>query len=105
MMSEPCPQCGSSWTSSSRRRRLYFTQDGPVIPPGWLAIILLAVGSTFFAVGEWLLPTFRISLFVLGALAVLAPLAIPFRYLGYKRAYQVSQRCQECGYQWRATLS
>jgi len=105
MMSESCPQCGSSWTRSSHRRRLYFNQDGPVIPPGWLAIILLATGSTCFAVGAWLLPTFRLSLFVLGSLAVLAPLALPFRYRSYGLAYQVSQRCRECGYRWRATLS
>ena len=104
-MSELCPQCGSSWTRTSRRRRLYFNQDGPVIPPGCLAIILLAIGAAFFAVGEWLLPTFRIYLFVLGTLAVLAPLAIPFRYMRYGLAYQVSQRCRECGYRWRATLS
>jgi hypothetical protein len=104
MMSEPCPQCGSSWTRSSRRSRLYFNQHGPVIPPGCLALILLASGTGLFAAGEWLLPSFRIYLFVLGALAVLAPLALPFRYLGYKLAFQARQRCLECGHRWRVVI-
>lgn len=101
MTNDLCPECGSSWTRSSRRRRLYYNNHGPVIPPGCLALVLLAVGAVMFALGEWLLPAFRVYLFVLGMLAVLAPLAIPFRYLGYRLAYHVRQRCLECGHRWR----
>lgn len=72
MMSEICPQCGSSWTRSSRPSRLYFNQHGPVISPGCLSLVLLASGSIQFGAGEWLWPTFRMYLFVLGTLAILA---------------------------------
>jgi hypothetical protein len=105
MMNEPCPQCGSSWTRSSHRSRLYFNQHGPVIPPGCLSLALLFSGSVLFAAGEWLLPTFRVYLFVLGALGVLAPIALPFRYLRYRLAYHSRQRCLECGYRWRVLHS
>lgn len=104
MMSECCPQCGSSWTRSSRRSRLYFNHHGPVIPPGCLSLVLLASGSVLFATGEWLLPVFRMYLFVLGALAVLAPLVLPFRYLSYRLAYYSRQQCLECGHRWRTLL-
>ena len=48
---------------------------------------MLALGCTLFAVGEWVLPAFRRDLFVLGAVALLAPLALPFHSLGYQRAF------------------
>jgi hypothetical protein len=102
-MSEPCPQCGSNLTRSSRRSTLYFNRHGPAIPPGCLAVFLLIIGSGLFALGEWLLPTFRLYLFVIGAVMVLAPLVIPFYYLGYKRAYRYRQRCRTCGHRWHVT--
>lgn len=101
-MSEPCPNCGSIATRAGHRRRLYYTRHGPVISPGGLALILLVLGCTLFAVGEWPLPAFRKELFVLGAVAVLAPLALPLRYMGYQRAYSTRQRCRTCGHRWRA---
>jgi hypothetical protein len=64
-------------------------------------VFLLALGCTLFAVGEWLFPTFRRELFVLGAVAVLAPLVLPFIYLGYQRAFYRRQRCLTCGHRWR----
>ena len=78
-MSELCPNCGDIETRSGRRSRRYYNQHGPVIPPGCLAVVLLALGCALFAVGEWLLPTIRRELFVLGAVAVLAPLALPLQ--------------------------
>jgi hypothetical protein len=104
-MYEPCPHCGSTQTRPGRRSRLYYTRHGPVIAPGCLALIVLALGCTLLAVGEWLLPSFRRELFLLGALAVLAPLALPFQYLGYRRAFSVRQRCLTCGHRWRMVIS
>ena len=96
-MGESCPHGGRSATRVLRRSRRYSTRHGPVIAPGCLALIVLALGCALFAVGAWLLPTFRQELFVLGAVAVLAPLALPFQYLAYQRAFFVSQRCLTCG--------
>ena len=100
-MNEPCPNCGSDETRAGRRRRLYASRHGPVIAPGCLAVALLAIGCALFAGGEWLFPALRRELFVVGAVFVLAPLALPFHYLGYKRAYQTRQRCLTCGHHWR----
>lgn len=100
-MHEPCPICGSSETRSGRRSRYYYNRHGPVVAPGCLAVVLLIFGCALFAVGEWLFPAFRPELFVLGALLVLAPVAIPFHYLRYKRAYYTRQRCHACGHRWR----
>lgn len=47
----------------------------------------------------------RQELFVLGAVAVLAPLALPFQYLGYQHAFNVRQRCLTCGHRWRVLIS
>lgn len=99
-MHEPCPLCGSTETYSGRRRRRYASQHGPVIAPGGFAVVLLALGCAVFAEGEWLLPTFRRELFVLGAVLVLAPLALPFSYLRYQRTYTTRQRCLTCGHRW-----
>ena len=100
-MRETCPNCGSSETRSGRRSRSYYNRHGPVIAPGCLALVLLVIGCALFAVGEWLLPAFRLELFVLGAVLVLAPLVLPFHYLRYKRAYYARQRCLTCGHRWR----
>ena len=99
-MSEPCPNCGSTETRSGRRIRRYASRHGPVISPGCLSVALLAIGCALFAVGEWLLPAFRRELFVLGTVAVLAPLALPFQYLGYRRVFYTRQRCLTCGHRW-----
>ncbi len=99
-MSQPCPKCGSDETRAGRRIRLYASRHGPVIAPGALSMILLAVGCALFAAGEWLLPTLRPGLFVVGAVAVLAPVAIPFHYLGYRRTIRQRWRCLNCGYRW-----
>ncbi|HLV99392.1 MAG TPA: hypothetical protein VKT82_12020 [Ktedonobacterales bacterium] len=104
-MHEPCPRCGSPETRSGRRSRRYYNRHGPVIAPGCLAVIVLMLGCVLFALGEWLLPTFRREFFVLGAVAVLAPLALPFQYLRYQRAFNVRQRCLTCGHRWRALTS
>lgn len=101
-MSEPCPKCGSNKTRAGRRIRLYASRHGPVIAPGCLSMVLLAVGCALFAAGEWLLPTSRPYLFVVGAVAVLAPLAIPFYYLRYRRTIRRRRRCLSCGYRWLA---
>ena len=58
-MGEPYPICGSSKTRAGRLRRLYTNRHGPVIAPGGLAVVLLALGCTLFTGGEWLFPTFR----------------------------------------------
>lgn len=100
-MREPCPNCGSTETRPGRRSRLYYNRHGPVIAPGCLAVILLALGCALLAVAKWLFPAFRLELVVLGAIFVLAPLVLPFHYLGYKRAYQSRQRCRACGHHWR----
>lgn len=100
-MHETCPHCGSIETRAGRRSRLYATRHGPVIAPSWLGVIELALGCTLFVVGEWVLPTFCRELFVLGAVAVLAPLALPFQYLGYQRVFYRRQRCLTCGHRWR----
>ena len=100
-MREPCPNCRSSETRAGRRSRFYYNRHGPVVSPGCLSLVLLATGCSLFAVGEWLLPAFRPELFVLGAMLVLAPLALPFHYLRYKRAYYARQRCRTCGHRWR----
>jgi hypothetical protein len=63
-------------------------------------VVLLALGCTLLAGGEWLFPTFRPALVVLGAVLVLSPLALPFQYLRYQRAYATRQRCRTCGYRW-----
>jgi len=42
---------------------------------------------------------------VVGAVFVLAPLALPFHYLRYRRAYSYRQRCLTCGHRWRAIAS
>jgi hypothetical protein len=99
-MSEPCPICGSSKTRAGRRRRLYANRHGPVIAPSGLAVVLLALGCTLFAGGEWLFPTFRPELFVLGAVFILSPLALPFQYLSYQRAFYTRQRYRTCGHRW-----
>jgi hypothetical protein len=101
-MSEPCPKCGSNETRSGRRIRLYASRHGPVIAPGCLSLISLAVGCVLFAAGEWLLPVFRLYLFVVGAVAVLTPLVIPFHYLRYQRTIRYRCRCLSCGYRWHA---
>ena len=100
-MREPCPNCGSIETRSGRRSRSYYNRHGPVVAPGCLAVVLLTLGCALFAVGEWLLPAYRLELFVLGAVIVVAPVALPFYYLGYKRAYYVRQRCLTCKHRWR----
>lgn len=99
-MHEPCPLCGSTETRSGRRSRRYANRHGPVIAPGDLAVVLLVLGCALFAGGEWLLPTFRRELFVLGAVLVLAPLALPFHYLRYQRTFSTRQRCRTCGHRW-----
>ena len=104
-MQEPCPICGSTETRAGRRRRRYANQHGPVIAPGCLAVVLLALGCTLFAGGEWLFPTVRPELFVLGALLVLFPLALPFQYLTYQRTSVTRQRCRTCGHRWLVLAS
>lgn len=83
----------------------YANRHGPVIAPGCLAVALLALGCALFAGGEWLLPAFRRELFVLGAVFVLAPLALPFSCLLYQRAYITRQRCLTCGHRWLVLTS
>ncbi|HEY7348321.1 MAG TPA: hypothetical protein VH599_08380 [Ktedonobacterales bacterium] len=104
-MSEPCPNCGSYRTRAARRGTLYYSRHGPVVPPGCLSLILVAVGFALFVVGEWLLPAFRLGLFLFGAVVLLMPLVLPFHYLRYKRAYRYEWKCKTCGHRWRGQAS